>query len=633
MFKIAILLPKEYMLDQAREVSKNEEDISEIRYVDTADTITIAREIIENGAGIIIARGVQAYRIREMSDIPIAEIVLTGQELGLAITRAKKLVKKRKPKITIIGLQNMISDTTYFNEIYNVMLDMRLLDEEQKIKEETYKAIYEQTDVIIGGESVVKICNEMNVPSLFLESTKESIKNAIEVAKKMAYSAVIVKNHNTEFETILDASVQGIIKIDENKKITAINKMAQELTKVSENVIGTSVLSILKEVNESYLDTILEGKQDIYSTSLRVFESSTMLTIMPIRDDEKIYGAIATFYKMNISNGQDKNLSLSRLYIAKNKFSDIKIIHKEMAYCVEMAKMYALSSSPVLIYGEEGTQREVFAECIHNNSAYKSGPFISVNCGGMTEMKQLDMLFGNISVDETTITKGALEKGNKGTVFISEVDKLSYVCQYRLFRAIKDFMFIQNDIENSKTLDTRIIVTSSKRLDIAVKNGQFREDLYYAINGLLLTIPPIRERKEEIREFVNDKSHEFSKKYSKFIEVSLDAMDTIINYSWEGNNIQLESFCERLFLTTKKKLITADIVQFLLDELYPTIIEGEKETSIVVYKHPEAKKISELLEKHNGRRKDVAQEMNISTSTLWRKMKKYAVINEGDFHR
>ncbi len=631
MFKIAILLPKEYMLKQAREAAKDEESICEIRLVDTADTIDAAREVIENGAGIIVARGIQAYRIKEVSDIPIAEIVLTGQELGLAITKAKKIVKKRKPKITIVGLQNMISDTSYFDEMYNISLDMRLVDKEQAIKEATYKAIEEQTDVIIGGESVVRIANEMNVPSLFLESTKESIENAIDMAKKMAYSAILVKNHATEFEAILDTSVQGIIKIDEKKNIIAINKMAEELTRVSDKVIGTNILEVLTELNISYIDKVLDGSQEIYSTSLRVFDSSTMFTLVPIRNDEQIYGAIATFYKINIANGQDKNINLSRMYIAKNTFSDLKWQGKEMAYCIDMAKTYALSSSPVLIYGEEGTQKEILAECIHNNSAYKSGPFISVNCAGMTEAKQLEMLFGNVNTDETTVVKGALEKGNKGTVFISEIDKLSYVCQYRLFRAIKDFLFIQNDIESNKTLDTRIIVTSSKRLDFAVKEGKFRQDLYYALNGLLINVPPLRERKDEIRKFVNDKCHEFSKRYSKFMEVSEDAMIEIENYSWEGNNIQLESFCERLFLSARKKLITPDLVKFLLDELYPTIVDNESERKLVVYKHPEAKKIAELLEKHNGSRKAVAEDLNISMTTLWRKMKKYAVITEENF--
>ncbi len=634
MSDIAMILPKDYMANQARSLEEYTEHISEIRVVTTMECVDAAKECVENGARIIVARGTQAQYIKAHTTVPIAEIVLTGQELALLITKAKKMTTNSYPKIAIIGFENMFSDMTHYNDIFEIDLHTYLVDSTEKITSSFEKALEDGCEVIIGGDLVIELSEQKNVKSLFLDSTTDSIKMALDTAIKMSYSAKVLKEYKTEIETVMDTSLQGIIKIDVNKRITLANKAIETLIrKSSDKILGSIITDVIKGINGEHLDELLCGNREIYSTSIMIFDSSIMITMLPLKNDQDIYGVIATCFRLNVAENEmirSKTLPY-KFYTAKINFSSIDFDTDEMRYAIDLGKMYALSKNPVLIYGEIGTEKEIIAQCIHNNSAFKSGPFVSINCAGMTEQKQLELIFGKENYYEDKQGLGALEMGEGGTVFISEIDKLSKLCQYRLYRAIMYEVLIQNDFDSMKGLNIRIIATSINRLENLVKEGHFREDLFYLLNGLVLYMPPIRSRKKAIELFVRKRMKDFSLSSSKHLTISSQALMVIENYGWNGNRVQLTSFLERLFITTPKKHITEDIVQFILDELYPELVSEEKQTKLIVYKHPEARKIQELLHKHNGSRKEASKELGISTATLWRRMKKYCVLGECDF--
>ncbi len=637
MSKIVVFLSKEYMLEQTyAAIQSSGVEVDEVKIIRTSETVNEARQALENGASILIARGVQAQYIREYTKVPVVEIVMTGQELSLVIAKAKAKLNKERPNIAICGLKNMFSDTTYFNEIFDINLKMYLADTVAQIPELTEMAIDDNVDILIGGDMVRNIVKNRDIEYQFLESTEDSIVEALVTAKKMLYTAEIVRNHTADFEAVMDSTFQAIIKVDKNKDITVFNKISEEMFNInSKKVIGTQVTDLIPDLKVEYMDSILNLERDILNISIRLGNTPTMLSVLPIQNETEVLGAIVTCYRLNIVNKQEPSYFKSmhlKGFVTDCTFDIIKTKDKSVRFCVELAKNYALSRNPILIYGETGTEKEFYAQCIHNTSVFKNGPFVSVNCGGMTEQRQIELLFGtNIYEVESDDAKadgkrGALELSNGGTLFIQEVDKMSKVCQYRLFRAIHYKTLIQNDMERTQTLENRIIVSSSTKLEKLVEDGEFRDDLYYVLNSLVLTLPNIKNRENYIEEVVKQRLMDFSKNYSKFLKVSDKAMDVIKDYDWRGNIIQLESFCERLFLTTPQKLVSEEYVKHLLNELYSTIDASNGDSKVVVYKHPETEKISSLLEKNHGNRGKVAQELGISTTTLWRKMKKYGII-------
>lgn len=636
MSKIAILLPKEYMLEQARNVIREDElDIDILKVIKTSDSVYEARQAVEQGAEVVLARGVQAAFIRQYTNIPIAELTLTGQEIGLMIASAKKKVPDKKcPQIALIGFKNMFSDTTYADELFDIRLKFYDITAIEQAAEKVDLAIQEGADVLLGGDTVNALAAQKGIPAQFIDSTEESIRSAIGVAKKMILTAEAEKNFTAQFETVLDNSYNGILEIDENKEIMIVNRAGEELFhKKASQLEGTALEKVIPELEQRYIDDVLSGKRDSFMTSVYVAGVPMMLTAAPIQYENKIRGAIISLYRnasVRKNDADELHSYYLKGYVAHAHFSDIRITGKEMEYCVELSKMYALSKNSVLICGEDGTDKEKLAQCIHNNSSYKAGPFVAVNCSGMTEQMQVDRLFGNPDAEDESMKKGALTIGDHGTIVISEIEKLSLLCQYRLYRAIRYDSLIQNDLERSQTLDNRIIAITGADLYQYVEQGRFRQDLYYLLNSLTVEIPPIRKRPQDIRAIVEDCKVRFTKRYARFPKIAEDAMEALAGFGWQGNEIQLESFCERLFLTSPKKTITSDYVYFLLDTLYPVKERISEDGTTVIYQHPEAARLTELLEKHQGNRSAVAKELGISTTTLWRRMKKYGVINKYD---
>lgn len=636
MSKIAILLPKEYMLEQARNVIREDElDIDILKVIKTSDSVYEARQAVEQGAEVVLARGVQAAFIRQYTNIPVAELTLTGQEIGLMIASAKKKVPDKKcPQIALIGFKNMFSDTTYADELFDIRLNFYDITAIEQAAEKVDLAIQEGADVLLGGDTVNALAAQKGIPAQFIDSTEESIRSAIGVAKKMILTAEAEKNFTAQFETVLDNSYNGILEIDDNKEIMIVNRAGEELFhKKASQLEGTALEKVIPELEQRYIDDVLSGKRDSFMTSVYVAGVPMMLTAAPIQYENKIRGAIISLYRnasVRKNDADELHSYYLKGYVAHAHFSDIRITGKEMEYCVELSKMYALSKNPVLICGEDGTDKEKLAQCIHNNSSYKAGPFVAVNCSGMTEQMQVDRLFGNPDAEDESMKKGALAIGDHGTIVISEIEKLSLLCQYRLYRAIRYDSLIQNDLERSQTLDNRIIAITGADLYQYVEQGRFRQDLYYLLNSLTVEIPPLRKRPQDIRAIVEDCRVRFTKRYARFPKIAEDAMEALAGFGWQGNEIQLESFCERLFLTSPKKTITSDYVYFLLDTLYPVKERISEDGTTVIYQHPEAARLTELLEKHQGNRSAVAKELGISTTTLWRRMKKYGVINKYD---
>lgn len=635
MAQIACLIPKNEMYEQALQIIEEEKfNISPLKVIATEDAVTEAMKAVEQGANIIVARGAQAYAIKECTKIPIVEITLTAQELGRLIQRAKSILDKKSPVIAIIGFENMLCDTSYFDEIFEITLKSYLVRDARAIHDAVQRAIKDRVDLVIGGDMAVRESSMEGIPTLFLDSTKDSLRQAFIVANKVGYASDLEKQNNAQLETLLDTSFNGLIKVDAKGSILAANRIMEDiLKKTSNNLMGIYLPQVITEIEKDYFEEVLNGKREMYSTFIKVKQLSLMVMLAPIKVDNQINGAILSCHKVKqIQHAESDTIRDMYLhgYVAKSNFDHIHRNSKEMKKNIEKAKMFARSENPVLIYGETGTEKEMFAQSIHNNSIRRSGPFISINCNGMMEDKQADILFGEEDSLVPNRKKGVMEIANYGTVLIHEIEQLSLHCQYRLFKAIKYKTLILNDMDKVHNLDVRIIATTKKRLTPLVRKGIFREDLYYTLNGLAIELPSIRENPSDISLLLDLFVKEYSEMYSKYAAITQGARKIIENYTWEGNLIQLESFCERMILTVNRRLIDEDLVNHLLNELYPVVREIQDTEKVVIYKNPEAAIIADLLDKYNGNRTLVAKEMKISTTTLWRHIKKYGVNNRYD---
>lgn len=634
MADITLFVPREEMLQQAHNIMQADNySIKEMKLINTTDSVSEARSAVARGTNIIIARGYQASLIKHYTNIPVVEITLTGQEMGLLITKAKKVVRKERPVIGVVGFNNMFCDMTYFNQIYQIELRTYLAPDTEELQNAIQRAIGDNLDIIIGGDTAIKAASDAGIPSLFLSSTEDSIREAFKVADKMRYAIDIEKRDTAQLETLLDYSFSGIVKINKNGNIVIVNRIMEEiLNKSSSDIIGKPIAEVLKDINLESINKILLEGNEIFSSFITVNDIALVVIIAPIKVGDDIEGAILTCHKVKKMKQLETEILRERYlygYIAKGNFNDIPHSSKEMQRSIALARVYAQARSPVLICGEIGTEKELFAQAIHNNSLSKNGPYITVNCFGINDEMQTEILFGSPKKEtEAGNSEGALTTANHGTLLISEIDKLSLNSQYRLYRVIRYKSLIRNDIEKTMSIDVRIIATTTRKLSVLVQQGLFREDLYYLLSGLTIDVEPLRNRPEDLETLLDMYMKLYCDMYSRYHVLTVGAKKILMEYPWQGNLIQLESFCDRMILSAKHRTLDELYIKHLLNELYPIIHQQNNREKIIVYKDPEAVAITETLEKCEGNRTMAAAELGISKTTLWRHMKKYGISNK-----
>ncbi len=454
---------------------------------------------------------------------------------------------------------------------------------------------------------------------------------ALQIAERMSYAADTENETKAQFEAVLDTSFHGIVKVDAQGRIITLNRMVETLIgKTAQEVEGAEFKEVFPWSDSIVLDSVLEGKRDNYSTSLQFQGKSWILLAASIQNDGRVYGAIISLQRMaDFARSSRKEMQDGYLqgFTAKKTFHDIVTKNRKMQASLDKAKKYALSEAPVLISGDIGTEYAAVAEAIHNNSARHMGPFVSINVRGVDQEKQMQALFGGEpgEVKKEQEVQGALGMANHGTLLINGIERLTPQVQYMIYRIFQPGYMSKPDFFAVDNLDVRIIACTHRNLKLLMEEEKFNRELFYFLQGLTLEIPSLTERKEDLGECVDQYILKYSQKYNKYLKLTEGGREKLLSLTWEGNLIQIQSFCERLVLEAEKRNIGESDVGNLYDSLYPLVRRVKGGEQVVVYHSKEAVELAELLKKHNGSRALVARELGISTTTLWRRMKKFGI--------
>jgi Nif-specific regulatory protein len=244
----------------------------------------------------------------------------------------------------------------------------------------------------------------------------------------------------------------------------------------------------------------------------------------------------------------------------------------KMAEAIDLAKKSATSRSTVLLLGESGTGKEIFARSIHEWSERRAEPFIAINCVGLSKELLESELFGHEKGAFTgahQLKKGRIELSHGGTVFLDEIGDISAEIQTKLLRFLQEREFERVGGIKPVRVDVKVIAATNRDLDGAVKEGRFRTDLYYRLNVIPISLPPLRERREDIGALANFFMQRFSSETKKrFDEISPEAMERLLAYDWPGNVRELANVIERAVVLGRGPQIT-------LDEIPPTMVSTD----------------------------------------------------------
>ena len=628
---IALLLPEEEMCQQAMEMidcgePHGENHIIYIKQTKIDNVVLETKKAVAMGANIVVARGSQAHEIKINTNMPVVEIMLTARELGLAIVKAKRIVKKENPLIGIFFWKGMLCDTEDFDELFGVRILRQDLDREHSWHEMIDRAVTDGVDFLISGEMCVRYANEKGLPAMVFHTTPEALRIAVKSAEKLYRMSLIERQNYAQFVSVLDSAFNGIIKTSEEGRILLMNRVMEQILDIRpEKVLGEHIVDVLEGLDREIFDRVLRGTMDNYSTFINTKDQALVVLIEPIVVDGEITGTIVSCNKMrrmNWNRGENVQEQFLRGLTARGNLDELAAKRPSLKAAVDAAKIYAQSASPILIVGKTGQEMEELCQGIHNYSLRKGGPFVMINMAGIGEQDQMRILFGERE------EPGILIQANYGTLVIRAIDKLTLNAQYRLLQAFRQKRLSISTIDNDyiQELDIRIIGCTSKQLQEILKSGKFRKDLYYLLQTFRLAVPDFSDRKEDVKVLVGEHMKKYMNLYARYHILTEEARDILVNYNWEGNDIQLEAFCERLVLTAGRRKISGEYVRYLLDELYHgkdmendiSAAESRERTG-----NTELERLKETLANYNGNRILTAKALNISTSTLWRRMKKY----------
>ena len=624
MGKIVLLVSREEMLYQAHNILQEKKyKIDEMREIQTKDTVIEARKAIAEGATLIIARGLQASLIKQYTDVPVAEIVMTAQEMGLLVIKAKQILKKKHPVIAVVGFKNMFCDMSFFDQLYEIELRTYLAQTGEELERAAEQAVEGHAELLIGGDTVINIAAKYQIPSLFLSPTEDSMRNALAVAERMDYAMEVEKQKEAQMEALLDNSLNGVVRTDAEGIITAMNPIMEELMgNVKENFVGRSLFQVFKDIDLEMFQSLIGNKRENYSLFLQVGKRPLFAVLAPVVVEDKIDGFILTCNRLQPrmkieQKGKDKSKPLGM--VALGKFTDLIQKSLKMQNCIQKARLYALSERPVLIEGETGTEMALLAQGIHNGSMRSQGPFGSVSCAGQNDEQQETEIFNATGIIPSVVG---------GTLLIEKIEEMSRRNQQKLIQLIRFKRYMGRGDMQKSFLDVRIIASTDVNLEERMRRGEFLEELYYLLRGLAVRVPPLRERREDLKEKLRQCLQKNSEIYNRYHVLTDGALEILMDYSWPGNLIQVEAFCDYLILTAKKRSIDQIQVKEALRYLYENLQYGENKNQRMteVGLNPQEQRIREALKRNGGKREDTAKFLGISKSTLWRYMKKYEIL-------
>jgi PAS domain S-box-containing protein len=596
----------------------------EVVVADLSYGVKVAKTLVKQGVDIIISRGGTYTMIKEVVDIPVVELKMSSFD----ILRGFKDIINYKGKIGVAGYGNIIYGCEVIGELLNLNIDRIEIENEEKAEILLKKHIDKGVQVFVGDTIGSSMANKLNCKSYIIESGIESVISSMQEARRIFKGLQFEKERAERFKTIINFIHDGIISIDQEGRITIFNSIAEKIFRVSqEEAVGRKIESVVKGTK---LIEVLELGQMKIGEIQDVNGSKIVTNRVPIIVDNKISGVVATFQDITKIQELEHQIRVKlqkKGFIAKFNFDDIVYKSKNMRECIDRAKTYSLYDSPILILGQSGVGKELFAQSIHNYSRRKNAPFLAINCAAITQSLIESELFGYVQGAFTSAVKGGkpgvFELAHGGTIFLDEIGEMPLELQSKLLRVIQEKEVMRIGDDKVIPIDVRIITATNKNNKQMINQGNFREDLYYRINILTLLVPSLNDRSEDVVELSNFFIKKYSAKYDKDItSMSKDAGDYLNSYNYRGNVRELEGMIERSVILCNSDSI--DIVDIRLEAIENRNADNEKivETKSKDFKSlikVENEYINEVIAYCNGNLSEASKILKINRTTLWRR--------------
>lgn len=602
-----------------------------IEYIDifaSFEKAVLVAKKIEPHVDAILSRGGTAEYIRRSVDVPVIPIPISPFD----VVRSMYNIPKNIKEVAFFNYNRKIYGIRSIEKMFSKVIREYTFIDEKDIEEGVKDAKSRGIKVLIGGIIAVQLARKKGMEGIEISSGEEAVYNAVHEAIHIVNVRQRESSRAARLKVVFNSITEGIIVSDEQNDIVLYNPSAARIFKISESeTLGKNVQDVLPDTR---IHKVFESGKSEVACIQKIHGGIITTSHLPIFYDSKLIGVVSTFEdvtKIQNLEQQIRKKIHDNGFIARYCFKDILTNNPQMIELKEMAALYATTQSAILIEGESGTGKKLFAQSIHNASKRASGPFIAVNCAAIPENLLESELFGYEGGSFTGAKKegkqGLFELAHNGTMFLDEIGEIPKSLQARLLRVLQEKEIMRVGGNKIVPIDIRIISATNKNLKRKVELGEFRDDLYYRLNVFYLKIPPIRERKDDISLLSTIFLHKFGVSINE--KAVKEIMPYLLEYNWPGNIRELQNVIERLSLLVIHISTSSYWLELLHRDLFTPTTQADSLSIImnvdkglkVAISNAEKQVIDIMLERYNQDQEKVAQKLCISRTTLWRKIK------------
>lgn len=594
------------------------------------ETVKCAQTLAAAGAEIIITRKGTRRIVEEVTNL---KVVSLNNSLSDYLWMLKERGLHTPGLIAFFSYDPMNSDILQMCEMLEVQTKNYIFKSFADCRGCVERALKDGAVFSVGGAWTDPWAKRLGLPHVIVENSVETILNALESATQLrrvqveeAEKQCLFKTQSEMYQAVLDFTHDAILAIDENGRIQVLNPPAERIMgcraadsvgQPVEAVLPNTLLPDVLESGEKQLDQIMQIHQTLCNTNR-----------IPILVDGQRRGVVATFQDVKQLQNSEQKIRLKlheKGLVAKYAFNDILGDSPAIRSTIQIARSYAASRASVLILGETGTGKELFAQSIHNASDRRDGPFVAINCAAVSNSLLESELFGYEAGSFTGASRGGregvFELAHGGTLFLDEIGEIPRETQVELLRVLQEKEIRRVGGSRVIPVDVRIIAATNKDLLQETVEGRFREDLYYRLDVLDLKLPPLRERGDDVkilglhlfRQLPGGKDPIMQSQFLYLLEQAGP-------YQWYGNIRELQNFVERANILMRNAGASSVTVSDILRRRAEPAPEPCQETE-----SRDRRAIEAALHNHPGSMADAARSLGCSRQTLWRKMKKYGI--------
>lgn len=583
----------------------------------------LSKSLVSQGVKVIITFGMFAKIIRQYVEIPVIMVDLQAEDVLDGLREAAHLGSR----IAIFGFRKLLKNVFYVKDLLNFELICLDTVSPEEIPNEIAKL--NDVDVLVGGYYQVKVARRYGMKTVLVKPRDSEIRKAIVLAQSYLKKQDEIVRGSQAFES----SVYASITVDNQGDILMMNRLASEYLGLNHiNAVAFSVEEVCPQFSRiadvlstgrSYLNQIAEINERVF-----LYHAEPILNI----ESGDLEGVAVIFQDVNSVMKSD--VSIRRKMITRENqavytFNNILGNSASMTRTLKSAIQYSKVDEPVLILGETGVGKEMFAQAIHRASDRKDNPFVAINCASLPESILESELFGYVKGAFTGANregkKGLFEYAHTGTIFLDEIGEISLSMQGKLLRVLQEYSIRRIGGETPIPVDIRIITATNRDLISMVREGKFRADLYFRINVLGLSIPPLRKRQEDILMLAEDFLEEYAHRSRRSFSFSEAAKQRMLEYQWPGNIRELKNMIRRMTVICESDEIGFSEVEDYIKENQRLLLVNQMEDSDSYPEEMVKKKnlsLEEALAFTKGNKVQAAALLGVSRATLYRMLER-----------